>query len=121
MSGSLAGAATQTGQSTAGALGSSLLALIVVIALILALAWIIRRLPGIGPRGHASMRVVGTLAVGVKERVMVIEIGEQQMVIGVTGEQITLLDKLEQPLPEQPMQKPDFSAVLERFKKGKPS
>lgn len=104
---------------TAGALGSSVLALIFVIALILALAWLIRRLPGVGQRGHGAMRVVATLPVGVKERVIVIEVGNAQMVIGVTSEQITLLDTLAEPLPEAPPQRPEFAAVLERLKSPK--
>ncbi len=105
--------------STAGALGSSLLALLIVIGLILALAWIVRRMPGLGPRGHSALKIVATLPVGMKERVMVIEVGDRQLLIGVTGEQITLLERLEQPLPEGPMQKPDFAGVLERIKAKK--
>jgi flagellar protein FliO/FliZ len=103
--------------STLGAIGSSLLALIVVIALILAMAWLLRRLPGAAMGSHGGMRIVASLAVGAKERVMVVSVGEKQLVLGVTGQQITLIDKLDTPLPVEPA-RADFAGVLARFKQG---
>jgi len=105
--------------STATALGSSLLALVFVITLILAMAWLLRRLPGVGARSHNALKIVATLPVGVKERVMVIAAGDQQLLIGVTSEQITLLQRLEHPLPE-PGPAPEFATVLQRLR-GKPT
>lgn len=111
-----AGIAAQAAQaappSTLSALGGSLLALIFVIGLILALAWVARRLPGAGIRGHNGLRVVASLAVGMKERIVVVAVGERQLVLGVTSQQITVLQTLDAPLPEQ---KPvDFGALLSR-------
>lgn len=110
MSGS---SATVEASSSLGALGASLLALIFVVALILALAWLIRRLPGVQLRGHSQLRVVASLNLGVRERVVVVEIGEQQWVLGVTAEQVTLIDRLNPPLSVEPAA--DFSQVLARL------
>jgi flagellar protein FliO/FliZ len=104
--------------STVGALGSSLLALVIVIALILAMAWLLRRLPGAGFGASGGMKIVASLAVGVKERVMVVAVGEQHLVLGVTAQQITLLTTLDTPLPVDAA-KPDFSGVLARFRGNK--
>jgi flagellar protein FliO/FliZ len=103
--------------STAGAIGGSLLALIAVIALILMLAWLLRRLPGAAMGSHGGMKVVASLAVGMKERVMVVQVGEQQLAIGVTAQQVTLLKTLDTPLPVDTT-RPDFAGVLARFKQG---
>nr|WP_225444350.1 flagellar biosynthetic protein FliO [Pseudomarimonas arenosa] len=93
--------------------------MIFVVALILLLAWLIRRLPGIQMRGHSQLRVVASLSLGVRERVVVVEIGEQQWVLGVTAEQVALIDRLDPPLPSEPAA--DFSKVLARFgSKDKP-
>jgi len=100
------------GASTLGALGTSLFALLLVVGLILALAWLLRRLPGAALRGHGELRVVASLAVGMKERVLVIAAGEAQLVVGVTPERITLLHKLEKPLAEDAPARPDFRALL---------
>lgn len=106
-----------TPASTAGAIGGSLLALIAVIALILLLAWVLRRLPGATMGSYGGMKVVASLAVGMKERVMVVQVGEQQLAIGVTTQQVTLLKTLDSPLPVD-TSKPDFAGVLARFKQG---
>lgn len=104
------------GQSSLGALGASLAALLLVIALILALAWLLRRLPGAALRGHGDLRVVASLAVGVRERVLVVAVGDQQLLIGVTSEQINLLHRLETPIADA--SPPDFRRWLAAAKSG---
>jgi flagellar protein FliO/FliZ len=73
-------------------------ALILVVALILFLAWLLKkmRFPMFG--GHSDLCVVRQLAVGAKERVMVIQAGEEQFLVGVTAQSIQLIAKLETPI-----------------------
>lgn len=111
------GVATAAGGSgSLGALGASLLALILVVLLILALGWLLRRLPGNALRGHPELRVVAQLSVGVRERLLVVAVGDKQHLIGVTGERISMLSTLETPLGETP--KPDFARLLARQRGG---
>ena len=50
---------------------------------------------------------------------MVVEIGDQQWVLGVTAEQVTKIDRLDPPLKTEAST--DFSQVLARFaSKSKP-
>ncbi len=92
-------------------LGGALVALALVVALIIGLGWLLRRV-GSGT-GGAGIRVVATLAVGVKERLVVVAVGEQQMLIGVTAQQITALATLDRPLAEaEPAL--GFAALLRR-------
>jgi flagellar protein FliO/FliZ len=87
--------------STAGSVFSMIVALALVLGLIMAIAWLLKRFaPSIVPANHSRLRVVASLSVGQKERVVVVQAGEQQLVLGVTAQSINLLEKLEQPLPE---------------------
>ncbi|WP_232431672.1 flagellar biosynthetic protein FliO [Thauera sp. 27] len=78
-------------------LGASLvqmaLGLAAVIAVLLASLWAIRRLGA--PRGSAAaMKVLGAAAVGPRERVVLVELGEQVLVLGVAPGSVTKLHEL---------------------------
>ena len=75
-----------------------LLSLVVVIAFILLFAWLAQKSRVFGSN-HAHLKVVASLPLGPKERLMVVQVGDEQLVIGVTGQQINLLQTLNQPLP----------------------
>nr|WP_282452991.1 flagellar biosynthetic protein FliO [Lysobacter sp. CAU 1642] len=83
-----------------------------VVGLILLLAWLLRKLPGGALRAHRDLRVVAQVGVGVRERVVVVAVGDTQLLLGVTSENVNLLHRLETPLPEQPAA--DFRALLKR-------
>jgi flagellar protein FliO/FliZ len=71
--------------------------LAVVLAAIVACAWAFRRLQsGMGglPR---LMKVVGGVMVGQRERVVVVELEGEWLVLGVTPQQVNLLTKLPRP------------------------
>lgn len=96
-------------------IGGALVGLILVLGLILGLAWLLKRLPGagLGMRPAGQMRVVSMLSVGAKERVVVIEVGTQQLLIGVTAGGITALHTLSEPLPPAPAPTmPNFAELL---------
>ena len=73
--------------------------LIVVIALIFLLAYIVKRL-NLVPSQNAVIKTIAMTQVGQKEKLMVVEINQQQYLLGVTPHQINLLDKLAQPIEE---------------------
>lgn len=88
----------------AGAVGGALLSLILVVALILALGWLVRRMPGFARSGNVTgLRVVATLPIGQRERLMVVEVGDTQLLIGAGPGGIHTLHTLEQPLQETPV------------------
>jgi flagellar protein FliO/FliZ len=96
-------------------IGGALVGLILVLGLILGLAWLLKRLPGagLGIRPNEQLRVVSMLSVGTKERVMVIEVGKEQLLIGVTAGGITALHALPEPLPPAPAPTmPNFAELL---------
>jgi flagellar protein FliO/FliZ len=79
------------------------LALAFVIALMLIIAWLFKR---IGPiaNGHLlQLKVVGGLNIGNREKVMVVEVADQWLVLGVTAQNInTLATMPKQELPNNP-------------------
>ena len=68
--------------------------LIAVVALILGLAWMTRRMQVMRGAAGSELRVRATLAVGLKERVVLIEAVGQQFLIGVAPGQVSILKAL---------------------------
>ncbi|MBK1735677.1 flagellar biosynthetic protein FliO [Halorhodospira abdelmalekii] len=85
----------------AAAIARVIVALVVIVALIIALAWMLRRYSGAGVAVSGQMRVLGTLAVGQRERVVLVQIGEAQLVLGVAPGRVQLLHFAEAPLVEE--------------------
>jgi flagellar protein FliO/FliZ len=92
-------AATRAAAPAAPGLFGAFMALLLVLGLILGLAWLLRRLPGAGFRPSEGLRVIASLQLGAKERAVVVEVGGQQLLLGVTPAGISRLHELPQPLP----------------------
>ena len=74
------------------------LSLLFVVGLLLLAAWVARRSGWLRQRlSHADLRVLGTLRLGARSSVALIEVQGQRLVVGVTPQQITLLQALSQP------------------------
>jgi flagellar protein FliO/FliZ len=95
--------ATAAVGSTAGAAGSVLLSLLLVLGLILGLAWLVSRLRGAGLQATsgAALRAHAQLALGLKERVVLIEAGGAWLLLGVAPGRVELLHRYES-APELP-------------------
>jgi flagellar biosynthetic protein FliO len=78
------------GPST-GSLLQTILALVLVLALLAGLAWAAKRY---GPRvagNSANLRMVGALNIGGRERIMVVEVGDQWIVVGASPGRVNAL------------------------------
>ena len=105
-------------QSSSLDLATTFGSLFLVIALILLMSWLFKRLrlPALGQ--HDDLAIVRQLAVGTKERIMIIQAGDQQLVIGVTAHSIQLLTELNTPL-NQEVKTASFATLLsQRIKKN---
>ena len=71
--------------SSGGGLLQTTFALLFVLALMLGLAWFMKRF---GPKnfggGNSNVKLVGSLSVGARERILVVEVGEQWIVVGAS-------------------------------------
>lgn len=105
----------------AGSLLQVLLWLGVVLALLAGTAWLMKR-SGLARTGAASVaRVVGGVSVGNRERVLVVEVGDQWVVVGVAPGRVNSLatmPKQELPAasaaPLNPLPQPNFGAWLKQ-------
>jgi flagellar protein FliO/FliZ len=102
--------------SLAGAL-QMLFGLGIVLGAIAATAWLLRRLaPGqVGRAG--DLHVVAAVAVGPKERVVLVDVAETRLVLGVAQGQVSLLHQLPRPTldpADQVAQEPN--AFVDRLK-----
>ena len=80
--------------------GSRILSLLMVLALIIICAFVLKRF-NLSQQGISQLKVITSLSLGTKERLMVVQVGEQQLLLGVTAQQITLLETLAEPLTKQ--------------------
>ena len=114
--------AFQPDGSGAGSLGGALVALLLVVGLILGLAWLAKRMPGMGAAaGNRNLKLVGSLSIGPRERVVVVDVGGTQLLLSTGPGGTRTLHTLEQPLPEPEAGPPSpFAQVLaQQFGKKK--
>ena len=71
--------------------GNAIFALAVVVLVIFGAAWLLKRVQPARPGGSALLHAVSTLSLGPRERIAVVEIGEQWLIVGVTAQTITPL------------------------------
>lgn len=79
--------------------GQTFLALIIVVAVILLIGYGLRKLTNGTALSRRHIKVVGSAMVGTKERVVIIEVKDRWLVLGVGNGNVTKLDKL--PKPEE--------------------
>jgi len=82
---------SSTASPGAGGLLKTIMALTLVLGLLAGLAWMMKRF---GPRmsgGSANLRVVGALNLGGRERIMVVEVGDQWIVVGAAPGRVNAL------------------------------
>jgi flagellar protein FliO/FliZ len=94
-----------------------------MIALILLLAYLAKRLQGMsrsnmgGFAGQGKMiKTLATTSIGLKEKISLIQVGEQQLLIGITPQSIQTLLVLETPIKQEDIeqQTPVFQAILKK-------
>ncbi|MBU1437339.1 MAG: flagellar biosynthetic protein FliO [Gammaproteobacteria bacterium] len=96
-------------------IGQIVISLALVIGLVLLLAFVYKKMQLKMP-GSKHFRVVATLNVGTRERLLVIEMQGKQRVIGVTAHNVNFLFDLETPLTEEKLAS-DFHTQLQSFLK----
>lgn len=74
--------------------------LVIVLAALGGLAWLLRRLGGAGLGRSGPVRVLGSAPVGQRERVLLVEVGDQQLLVGVAPGNVRTLHVLDEPVAE---------------------
>jgi flagellar protein FliO/FliZ len=98
-----------TGSLTALSLTSA-----VVIVLLWGALWLLRRLrPGAGWAAR-DCAVLRSLALGPRERLLVVRVGARHLVVGVGSAAVSLLCELDEPLPSPPPKDEKFAAAMRK-------
>ncbi len=99
--------------------------LLIVLAVFFFCVWAMRKLSGITVNGAEKMRVVGGLSLGMRERIILLQVGKKQLILGVTPGRIDALHVLEGDdcLNSEPSMARDsgFAQKLMQVTKGKHS
>jgi flagellar protein FliO/FliZ len=118
-------AAESATAADAGGLAQVTLSLLLVLAVVFGAAWVVRRLRGFGKFGGGAVQIVTEIAVGTKERVVLVQVGNQQLLLGVAPGRVNTLHVLSEPVIAPPTAvspavdgatpaNTDFKAILKR-------
>lgn len=88
------------------------LAMLAIIFLIFVMAWLLKRLTGVVGYQNNLIKIKSITSLGVKEKLVLIEVEGQHMLLGVTGQQITKLKDLELQEPIAEVKTSPFSQKL---------
>lgn len=91
------------------------LGMLAVLALIVALAWVVKRTGRLQMAAGGGLRILGGLSMGTRERVVLIQAGETQLLLGVAPGRVQTLHVLDKPLTTQAAAAPGFAEQLGRM------
>ncbi|NBB13623.1 flagellar biosynthetic protein FliO [Pseudomonas sp. SLFW] len=102
------------GSGVAGQLTQLVLGLLLVVGLIFVLAWLMRRVQRAGPAGNQVIELVGSRALGPRDRLVLVQIGNEQVLLGVSPGSITALHVMNEPVvvPDTQNTTPEFARRL---------
>ena len=107
-------AASMNSAGMGAQLSKLLLGLLLVIGLIFLLAWLLRRVQQLNPRGAQVIKIISTQALGTRDRLVLVQVGSEQILLGLSAGRITPLHVLQEPvhLPDAEPATPEFAQRL---------
>jgi flagellar protein FliO/FliZ len=90
--------------------------LILVVAAIMLCGWLYSRSQGLRVRGGGIIRIVATQPLGPKERILLIEVADKQLVVGMTSTQVSTLHVFDEPVVRREAAMPQRVSFSERLK-----
>ena len=74
------------------------LGLLFVLFLVIAVAWLLKRIGGFSITGNSALKILAGLSMGARERVVLMQVGDEQILIGVSPGRIQTLHILDKPI-----------------------
>ncbi len=108
-------AAPAVSSGVAGQLTQLVLGLLLVLGLIFFLAWLLRRVQQAGPAGKGQViELIGSRALGPRDRLMLVQVGNEQILLGLSPGTITALHVLKESVhvPVTEKATPEFALRL---------
>ncbi|WP_375739177.1 flagellar biosynthetic protein FliO [Pseudomonas boanensis] len=109
-----AAVAPGAGSGMAAQLGQLALGLLLVVGLIFLLAWLLRRVQQLSPRGGQAIKLVSSQSLGPRDRLVLVQVGSEQILLGLSAGSITPLHVLKEPVqvPDSQAASPEFAQRL---------
>lgn len=73
-------------------------AMLAIVVLIVAVAWFLRRFGGLQTTASGALKVLGGISMGTRERVVLMQVGDTQLLVGVTPGRVQTLHVLDKPV-----------------------
>jgi flagellar protein FliO/FliZ len=90
-----------------GTMAQVALGLLFVLLLVIGGAWLLKRMGGFAIAGNSTLKILGGLSMGARERVVLMQVGEEQILIGVSPGRIQTLHVLDKPINVNDKDKPE--------------
>jgi flagellar protein FliO/FliZ len=81
-----------------GSLAQLTLSLLAIVALILAISWVLKRFKVALPRASGDMAVLDQVSIGPRERIALVRVGDHQVLVGIGAGGIVPLTPLANPI-----------------------
>lgn len=75
--------------------------LLVVVALVFGMAWFMRRMGNMNGVSAGNLKVLGGVSVGQRERIVLVQAGKTQLLVGVAPGEIRTLHVMDEPIESQ--------------------
>lgn len=86
---------TSAARVSAYDVGAWLFGLVLVLTLFLSLAWLFKHVSGAQSLSQGKLKIIAVLPLGLREKVLLLQVGRKQLVLGVTPSRIETLHVLE--------------------------
>lgn len=97
------------------------LGLVLVVVAIFVLAWLVKKFNLTQQSSHGLIRIVAGLSIGTRDRIVLLQVGDEQILLGLTPGRIAKLHTLSQPLdaPDSAPVNGSFASKLNRLMNDK--
>ncbi|WP_339845156.1 flagellar biosynthetic protein FliO [uncultured Halopseudomonas sp.] len=96
-----------------GQLGQLALGLVLVVGLIFLIGYLMRRVGPLAPHGGQQIKLISSLALGPRDRLILVDVAGKQLLLGASPGRITTLHAFDEPVAEVP----DRSGMNSEFAK----
>jgi flagellar protein FliO/FliZ len=120
----MTGIAAPASPLSGGSLAQLTFSLMAIVALLFAIGWVLKRTRVVGTRSRGQLRVLDEIALSPRERVLLLRVGDSQVLVGIGAGGMVGLTPLATPivLPPVPTPAPAFADRLrELMKRGGPT
>jgi len=104
----------------AGQIVQVVLGLLLVLLAIVLVAWIMKRVGGLQSMGQGVIKPLSVISIGQRERLVLVQVGEEQLLLGVAPGHITRLHQLTETVstPQQRNMPRGFSELFSRLRQS---